>query len=402
MPPIGKVDLPAHHEIEPVRAHFADSGPSGTLEIDVYRPRRVWRDESLGGRNDAALQTVLPLVVVNGRAVDLGEGRTAIAVPAGRVLVEAMDDHRYTSRTVEIAEGGSVQLWVGTGQLRHNNRIMIGPKGYVAWATATPSIPKIRAGLVGILIATVLLVVLGPLALAVAPALTALVVPLAILGGVIPYRKLRRHFEHRSTADLDDPSTFPAPEVVAAGSSPDRPVCLVGSKMELPSTAPTVVLRFAPDPRALDQIAVMVASTTGSAPLRTYISNSFEDWLAAPEVSVNGTALPPRWGTLWIPVEPGRVSIDVRLPGFSDPRRRDSGAVIPSEARIELDVSDGVQHVDCLFNIVRLAADRLSAASGTESAWQQVLRKHNRLEIAERDATAPPLRLEPTSAGPVP
>ncbi|WP_026924342.1 hypothetical protein [Glycomyces arizonensis] len=366
---------------------------AGTLRVEVLKPRKRGRIVDLDPPSDGPEVTVMPLLSVNGRAVAWERSAAVVGLPAGPNLVEVMDDHVYESRTVEIRAAAESELFIGVDGMRGITRLLLGSRTYAESARIARLSPGVKA--FGAALASTMLL---PIAVGL-PA--GLVLPdSSVLGEALVYaafavgiasffpwrRRFRRHPNGKPSRIQDVPPPEPIPSAGRARLLPP------GSP---PPAGSGLLVRFAPDTAAVQQLLVTVR-TTGSTPgMVPYYSNGFEDWLAAPEITVDGEALPSRWGTWLIPLDPGLHTVRVRLPGFADPRHPATApAGPPSEQTIRLQVAPGKVHtLDCRYNIVRLAAERLARDPSTESAWQHVLRSVNRLEEAERVASAPPLTI---------
>jgi hypothetical protein len=362
----------------------------GTLVLAADKVRKT---DAVANVNDMAHppRAVFPLVRVNGRPVRLGRGVVTVRVPAGGTLVEVMDDHHYESRAITVEDGATEELWIGIGLLRSEPRIYLGSRGYANRSTQVDRGPeRIGAGAaaaVGIAGLALLLPRLDAVEALPEHAPFLVVVALAV-GAFWPARGIARIVAaRRGPVDVGAPD----PEPVAPSADPDHAVRLVPRGAILPGAGSAVCLHFGPDPKALSEIAIRYR-VGRSKRKRPYFANSPVDWLAAPQITVNGHALPDRWGTWWIPVRPGTVRLRVRLPGFTG----DAGELPGLNAAADLDTTveaGEVRHIECSYNTVELAAARTAAAPGIESEWQRVLREHGRLDRAVRRARAPRLAL---------
>ncbi len=373
--------------------HSGGAQTTGTLTLIARNPRRPYQLGKTSGTFTPPTSTpVHPLVSVDGRPVSLGFGlRARVTLAAGPHLVEVMDDHHYESRTITVDENATATLWFGVGLLRSEPRIHIGSQEYAA---ASIKVDR-RAEQVGAAASTVAfiagLVTLLPWLTDIdavpehVPMMSVIAFAVAVFW---PVRALARALLRlRRPVDIGAPE----PEPVVPSADPAHEVMLVPHGAPLPPAEAAVRLRFRAEPRAL--ATIMIRDRIGGHARKRrmpYFSNSRVDWLAAPEITVNGQALPPRWGTWWIPVRPGPVRLRVRLPGFVDGKRRGPSAT----AELRLSVEAGqVRQVECRYNIVELAAARLRERPGAEAEWQRVLRGHRRLDKAVRRARAPRLAL---------
>lgn len=369
--------------------HSGGARSVGTLALAAHNVRRPNQLGTPGVFSAPTSAPVPPLVSVDGRPVRLGGGlRVHVTVAAGPHLVEVMDDHHYESRTVTVGEGATARLWFGVGLLRSEPRIYLGSQEYAAESGkvdrraeqvgAAASVAAFVAGLAFLLPWLTGL----PGVPEHIPILSVIALAVAVFW---PVRALARALlRRRGPVDVG----APAPESVAPSTDPAHQVMAVPRGAVLPPAEAAVCLRFRADPKALRTIKIRTRVGGGRKRTVPYFSNSRVDWLAAPEVTANGQALPARWSTWWIPVRPGPVRLRVRLPGFAD-----SGGP-RATAEIETTVEAGrVRHVDCRYNVVELATARLRERPGAEAEWQRVLREHRRLDRAVRRARAPRLAL---------
>ncbi|HEU5127818.1 MAG TPA: hypothetical protein VFU12_07510 [Glycomyces sp.] len=366
---------------------------TGTLVLAACNVRRANALERTGPFTPPKSAPVLPLVAVDGRPVRLGAGmRVAVALAAGPHLVEVMDDHHYESRTVTVDEGGTARLWFGVGLLRSEPRLHLGSKEYAARSAHVDRRAEQIGAVVSLLVCVAGMALLYP-RLDAHPAVPEHVPFLTVIALAVaafwPVRALARALlRRRGPARIGAPD----PQPVAPSADPAHEVMTVPRGAAMPPAAAAVRLSFRAEPKALKTIRIRT-SVGGTGRKRTvpYFSNSPVDRLAAPEITVNGHSLPPRWATWWIPVRPGQVLLRVRLPGFIDDGRHPAPS---ATAELRLHVEAGqARHVECRYNIVELATARLRERPDRESEWQRVLREHRRLDRAVRRSRAPRLTL---------
>lgn len=383
----------AGHDPAPQVVDLAgDAGAAGFLRVEATDPRRRRRLD-LDPASDDPEVTVMPLLAVDGRAVPWADRVVAVRVPAGTHLVEVMDDHVYESRTVEVGPGAESRLWVGVDGMRGIARVLVGPRAYAGSARSHRLSPGPKAFLAALAIALALFAVAVPVILAVgdsSPAVTRTlgIAPFAL--GIAAFFVLRPRFRKGASGKTAEEGAPPPEAVPFAGGA--RRASLLPSGVR-PPAEPGLLLRFAPDTAAVQQLYVTIQAVGAAQGMQPFYSNGFEDWLAPPEVAVDGHPLPSRWGTWWVPLAPGPHTVGVRLPGFADPRRGAAPTGPVAQQAIEVQVGSGPQTVDCRYNIVRMAADRVARDPDSASEWQRVLRSLERLDDAERVASAPPLSL---------
>jgi len=133
--------------------------------------------------------------------------------------------------------------------------------------------------------------------------------------GIVSFFPFRRRFckypNGKPTPVQDAPPPEPVPSAKRAR--------LIPPGSTTPPGELALLLRFAPDTAAVQQLAVTVQTASTAPGLVPYYSNGFEDWLATPEVTVDSETLPARWGTWLVPLAPGPHTVRVRLPDPAAP-----------------------------------------------------------------------------------
>lgn len=258
---------------------------AGTLRVEVLKPRKRQRLD-LDPPSDDPQLTVTPLLAVNGCAVPWEQTTAAVRVPAGPNLVEVMDDHVYESRTVNVRAGSETELFIGVDGMRGIARVLLGSRQYAASARAarfSPGAKAFGAAFAFTMLLAIAVGLLAGLALPGSSVLGQVLVYAAFAVGIASFfpfrRRFRRHPNGKPSRIQDAPPPEPVPSAGRARLLPP------GSP---PPTGSALLVRFAPDTAAVQQLLVTVQTSGSTSGMVPYYSNGFEDWLAAPDITVDG------------------------------------------------------------------------------------------------------------------
>ncbi|QSB03911.1 hypothetical protein [Natronoglycomyces albus] len=354
----------------------------GVIAITVFNPRTV-TDFDAETNTAGLVHPLYPLIRVDGQTVELSSPHALITVVAGTRLVEVMENQCYVSKKVDVAAEASLPLWIGVGGDTAHPYLLVGPEAYARQARRERVTPwmKAAAASAGLFVLFPLLFALG---LLVAEAALDFEAHDLVRGGLSYglmavgigcFFPLRSWFTGRQEREFYSAELSVAPEEIGPSPDPAHAVTLLQPGTALPSAGAGIILSMRPAPASL---ARLMAYQGGSATARSRVwlhCTDLQSWLAAPLVYVDGHRISQRWGTVWVPLSPGRHRLTVVLPGFSDPLFDDPEPVGPrAEESLEVEVALAtVVRLRAEYNVIALARSLASEHPESKPLWLSVL-----------------------------
>ncbi|GAB3219997.1 hypothetical protein GCM10027447_03810 [Glycomyces halotolerans] len=395
----GSLDLRVGHCRGPASKTLAES-----MEA-LDRRRRAGDPLATGGDLRSSL---VPVVLVDGRAVAAGWGRIRIPLPAGRHLVEVQSQHSRAWRAVDIQPGRTAELdYIGMlgdrhrqyangpvgGALAGYTGYTLGPRGRLEfWQYLPPGARERRSFMAVLLVAAVS----GPATWAAvslgAPAATAILACAAMWLTTLAVWGVRVLWTWRRYNRCPPEPPLDTAAIAAEGRLAPHVLDPAGDAPE-PSTGAAAVLIDARFVKADLESVHLAAQVSGLrldrrgrrrldaigeiTPIRHRVA------VPPPKIELDGRLLAATWTRMWIEVPPGRHRLSVTTPRALLPVVH--GQAPPETATVEIDLPEGrTTRID-------LAVEVTAAQNPDEARLYEWRCRIERFEAAE----APPPRIAP-------
>lgn len=313
---------------------------------EAYRARRLAGDPVAS--MDDLKASLVPVVLVDGRAVAAGWGSIDLPLPAGRHLVEVQSLHSRTWRAVDIQAGARTKLdYVGVlgevhrdfasgelrGALAGNTGHTLGPRGRLRFHQYLPALAGHRRGVIVAMLAMLLCPLIlvgavrlgllsgdGPVPQAAGFAFVFGIPVVAIAGWGLRVGWTYLRYNRLGPEAPLDTGPFTAPGL-AAPTVLDP--CGEAPALRPGSAGLLIEARFVKADLTSEELALQLPA--GQARINGAQRKAL-DWLGelvpirhrtavpAPEIVLDGTRVAASWTRMWFEVAPGRHRVDVRTP----------------------------------------------------------------------------------------